>query len=152
MRRKEKEITEKKGIEEVLCSAMVCRLAMSAADQPYMVPLCFGYKDGNLYFHCAREGMKLDILQKNKKVCFECDMGHEVVRSDTPCEWGMKGLSVIGFGRAHLIDAPEAKREALDLIMEHYGGKGPFLYKEKGFEKSLIIKVEIESMTGKRLI
>ncbi len=123
MRRKEKEITEKAEIEQILRGAMVCRLAMSVDDQPYMVPLCFGYKDGNLYSHCAREGMKLEFLEKNNKVCFECDMGHEVVRSDRPCEWGMKGLSVIGFGRAHLLDTPEAKREALGLIMEHYGGK-----------------------------
>jgi hypothetical protein len=35
--------------------------------------------------------------------------------------------------------------------MEHYGAKGPFSYKEKGFEKALIMKVEIESMTGKKI-
>jgi nitroimidazol reductase NimA-like FMN-containing flavoprotein (pyridoxamine 5'-phosphate oxidase superfamily) len=151
MRRKEREITEKGRIEEILRRSVVCRLAMSVDDQPYLVPLCFGYKDGNLYFHCAREGMKVDMLNKNNKVCFECDIDHEVVRSDTACEWAMKGLSVIGLGRAYLLDSPEAKREALDLIMEHYGGEEPFFYKEKGFHKSLIIKVEIESMTGKKL-
>ena len=151
MRRKEREITEKRVIEEILRDAKVCRLAMSVDDQPYMVPLCFGYSHGNLYFHCAREGMKLDMVRKNNKVCFECDVDHELITSVSPCEWGMKGRSVVGFGEVSLLEAPEAKREALGVIMEHYGAKGPFSYKEKGFEKALIMKVEIESMTGKRL-
>jgi nitroimidazol reductase NimA-like FMN-containing flavoprotein (pyridoxamine 5'-phosphate oxidase superfamily) len=151
MRRKEREITEAGAMEEIIRSAQVCRLAMSVDDQPYVVPLCFGYSDGCLYFHCAREGMKLDMVRKNERVCFECDVDHDLVMSESPCEWGMKGRSVVGFGRASLIEAPEAKREALDVIMEHYRAKGPFSYKEKGFEKALIIKVEIDKMTGKKM-
>jgi nitroimidazol reductase NimA-like FMN-containing flavoprotein (pyridoxamine 5'-phosphate oxidase superfamily) len=117
MRRKEREITEVGAMEEIIRSAQVCRLAMSVDDQPYVVPLCFGYSDGCLYFHCAREGMKLDMVRKNERVCFECDVDHDLVMSESPCEWGMKGRSVVGFGRASLIEAPEAKREALDVIM-----------------------------------
>jgi nitroimidazol reductase NimA-like FMN-containing flavoprotein (pyridoxamine 5'-phosphate oxidase superfamily) len=151
MRRKEREITEKSMLEEIIHRAQVCRLAMSVDDRPYVIPLCFGYKDGNLYFHCAREGMKLDMVRKNNNVCFECDVDHELVVSESPCEWGIKGRSVVGFGKISLIEEPEAKRDALDVIMEHYGGKGPFLYKEKGFEKALIMKVKIERMTGKKV-
>jgi nitroimidazol reductase NimA-like FMN-containing flavoprotein (pyridoxamine 5'-phosphate oxidase superfamily) len=151
MRRKEKEITKKSAMEEILHRAPLCRLAMSVDDQPYVIPLCFGYRDGNLYFHCAQQGAKLDMVRRNDRVCFECDVDHELVVSESPCEWGMKGSSVVGFGRVSLIETPEAKREALDLIMEHYGAKGPFSYKEKGVEKALIMKLEIERMTGKKL-
>ena len=151
MRRKEKEIIEKTGLEEILQRALVCRLAMSVRDQPYVVPLCFGYREGRLYFHCAKEGMKLDMLRKNNRVCFECDVDLTLVPAEKACEWGMKGRSVVGFGRARTLDDPESKRAALDVIMEHYGSKGPFIYKEKGFLKALIIMVEIESMTGKKL-
>jgi nitroimidazol reductase NimA-like FMN-containing flavoprotein (pyridoxamine 5'-phosphate oxidase superfamily) len=151
MRRKEKEIKEKSALEEILQQALVCRLAMSVNDQPYVVPMCFGYRDGCLYFHCAGEGMKLDWIRKNNSVCFECDVDQALVPSENPCEWGIKGKSIVGFGRACLLDDPESKRDALDLIMEHYGATGPFSYKEKGFQKALIIKVEIESMTGKKI-
>ena len=151
MRRKEREITEKKALEDIIRRAPLCRLAMSADDQPYVIPLCFGYREGQLYFHCAQEGMKVDMVKKNSRVCFECDVDHELVVSESPCEWGMKGRSVVGFGKASLIETAEGKREALDLIMEHYGAKGPFAYKEKGFEKALIIKVRIDTMTGKKL-
>ena len=151
MRRKEKEIKDRKEQEEIIRRALVCRLAMSVDDRPYVVPLCFGYRDGSLYFHCAAEGMKLDILRKNNRVCFECEVDQALAPGETPCEWGVKGQSVVGFGRALLLDDAESKKEALDLIMEHYGAEGPFAYKEKGFRKALIVKVEIETMTGKKI-
>ena len=151
MRRKEKEIAEREVLDEVLHKAPICHLAMSDNDQPYVIPLNFGYEDNALYFHCAREGKKLDILRKNNRVCFEVDVDHELVKGESGCEWGMKGRSVIGIGKAFLINDTVGKQRALDVILRHYGAPGPFSYKEKGFEKVLIIKVEIESMTGKRI-
>jgi len=150
MRRKEKEIAEREVLEEILHKAPVCHLAMSDRDQPYVVPLNFGYHDNALYFHCAREGRKLDILRKNNRVCFEVDVDHELVKGESACEWGMKGKSVVGIGKAFLIDDAVGKQQALDIIMKHYGAQEPFSYKAKGFEKALIIKVEIESMSGKK--
>jgi uncharacterized protein len=151
MRRKEKEIAHREPLEEVLQKALICRLAMSDNDQPYVIPLNFGYEDNTLYFHCAREGKKLDILRKNSRICFEVDIDHELVKGESACEWGMKGRSVVGIGKAFLINDMAGKQKALDIIMKHYGAPGPFSYKEKGVEKVLIIKVEIESMTGKKI-
>jgi nitroimidazol reductase NimA-like FMN-containing flavoprotein (pyridoxamine 5'-phosphate oxidase superfamily) len=78
------------------------------------------------------------------------DVDHELVKGESACEWGMKGRSVVGIGKAYLIDDTAGKQQALEIIMRHYGAPEPFSYKEKGFEKALIIKVEIESMTGKK--
>jgi nitroimidazol reductase NimA-like FMN-containing flavoprotein (pyridoxamine 5'-phosphate oxidase superfamily) len=61
MRRSEKEITAKTEIESIIQQSMVCRLAMSEGQIPYIVPLCFGYRNDTLYFHSAKEGKKLDI-------------------------------------------------------------------------------------------
>ena len=71
MRRKDREIEDRAELESIIGAAMVCRLAMSEDDRPYIVPLCFGYKDGNLYFHSAEEGKKLEILRVNSSICFE---------------------------------------------------------------------------------
>ena len=149
MRRKEKEIVEKKDIETVIAAARVCRLAMSDNEQPYIVPLCFGYADDVLYIHSAMEGKKLDILKKNNRVCFEIDIDTEVKIGKTPCEWGMRFRSVIGFGKAHFIDDAESKRSALDTIMRQYSNDA-FEYPDKVMDKTVVIRVEIESMTGKR--
>ena len=149
MRRKEKEITDKTAMESIILNSSVCRLAFSEENRPYIVPLCFGYEDDTLYFHSAREGRKLDILRKNNKVCFEFDIDHEIVEADDACRWGMKYQSVIGFGKGSIIGDIESKRKALNIIMQHYS-RNSYEYPDKAVKKIVIIKVEIEHMTGKQ--
>jgi nitroimidazol reductase NimA-like FMN-containing flavoprotein (pyridoxamine 5'-phosphate oxidase superfamily) len=62
---------------------------MSADGQPYIVPVCFGYDDGTLYFHSATAGRKLDVLRKNNAVCVEFDVDCEVVKAENACKWGI---------------------------------------------------------------
>ena len=115
-----------------------------------MVPLCFGYEKGALYFHSAIEGRKLEILKKNPRVCFEMDIDCEIVRSEDRCT--MKYRCVIGSGNASFIEALEDKRKALDLIMRHYNQE-TFPYPEPVLMNMLtVIKVEIVEMTGKASI
>jgi len=149
MRRKEKEITDKTAMESIILKSSVCRLAMSEEDRPYIVPLCFGYVDDTLYFHSAREGRKLDILKNNNKVCFEFDIDHEIVEADDACKWTMKYQSVIGVGKGSIIEDLESKRKALTIIMQHYS-RNFYEYPDKTVKKIVIIKVEIEHMTGKK--
>ena len=61
----------------------------------------------------------------------------------------MKYRSVIGFGKASFVDDLEEKKKGLDAIMEHYAGRS-FDYPEPALKETTIIKVEIESMTGKQ--
>jgi len=147
--RKDREIISKYEIESIINKAFVCRLGMVDENGPYVVPLSFGYKEGSLYFHSAKEGRKLDILKKNKRVCFEIDTDHEIVESEKACKWGMKYKSVIGFGNALFIEDMESKKTALGIIMHHYSGRS-FEFEEKEVKRVVIFKVEIESMTGKK--
>ncbi len=146
MRKKEREIYDPLATESIIERANVCRLAMCEKGVPYVVPLCFGYEVGALYFHSATEGRKLEILKDNPKVCFEMDVDWELVRSGNRCN--MKYRSVIGNGHATLVEEPADKRHALDLIMRHYHQE-PFAYPEATLKRTAIIKVEIEEMTGK---
>ena len=149
MRRKEKEIIDKSEIESIIRKSMVCRLGLVDGGMPYVVPLCFGYDNGALFFHSAKEGKKIEILRRNSRVCFEFDIAPEVKTGKSACAWGMKYRSVIGFGRALFVEDPEERRKALDSIMRQYAD-GDFEYSEKSFGKALVIKVEIKSMTGKK--
>jgi nitroimidazol reductase NimA-like FMN-containing flavoprotein (pyridoxamine 5'-phosphate oxidase superfamily) len=149
MRKKEKEIKAHEAIESIIQKSLVCRLALSEGNRPYIIPLCFGYQDHTLYFHCAREGRKIDILRKNPRVCFEFDIDHELVTDEQACKFDMKYRSVIGFGKASLVEDPESKRRALDAIMSHYTGK-IFTYPDDLVAKTGILKVEIENLSGKK--
>ena len=149
MRRRDKEVTDKKAIEEIILRSKVCKLAMCDRNQPYIVPLCFGFKDNTLYFHSAPKGKKIEILKKNPNVCFEFEIFSQVIQSATACKWGMKYQSVIGYGKASFITDEDSKRQAFDTIMNQYA-QGSFLYKDASLKSAIIVKVEIESMTGKK--
>ena len=149
MRRQDKEITDIKAIENIIERSLVCRLALSDNGQPYIVPLSFGYQDKTLYFHVAREGRKLDILRNNNNVCFEFDIDQKIVGGKKACNWSMKYRSVIGFGKAKVLDDFELKKTALDCIMKHYADEGPFEFPVESLQRTVIIKVDIEQMSGK---
>ena len=149
IRRREKAVAGRAEIEAIIRKATVCRVGLSDGDQPYVVPLCFGYRDNILYFHSAREGRKLDILRRNDKVCFEFDVGGEVVKSGDPCRWGMRYQSVIGFGRATFVEDAESKRRALEIIVNQYAA-GAFSFPAEAIHTTAVIRVDIERMTGKQ--
>ncbi len=150
MRRKDREIKDKKLMESILERATVCRVGLSENNVPYIVPVNFGYRDNCLYFHSAKEGKKIDMIRGNNNVCFEIDSDSEVVKGENACGWTMKYYSIIGFGRAFFVEGFEEKRKALDVVMEHYAGKSSLEYSEEAVNNAAIIKVEIESMTGKK--
>ena len=148
MRRKDKEITEREVIDSIIAESKVCRLGLSDDDGPYIVPLSFGYDGTALYFHGAAEGKKIDILRKNSTVCFEFDNDCEPIQSDTGCDWSVRYESVIGYGKARLLEDMDSKLRALDIIMKHYSGKS-FEYPEQKVNKTAVIRVDIETVTGK---
>lgn len=150
MRRKDKEITNKTEIEAILKEAFICHLGLSDGDQPYVVPMNYGYEDGHIYLHCAAVGKKLDIIKKNNKVCFAVELpGAKVVKKDDqPCDWGMSFRSVIGYGTAELIEAPEEKIKALGIIVKGVEDRS-FSFPEAEVKRTAVIDVTIQEMTGK---
>ncbi len=150
MRRKEKEIQSQEEMVAILEEAPVCRLGLCKDHVPYVVPMNFGYRDGCLYVHCARQGRKMDMLRANPRVCFEVDTDLEVIRAEQPCDWGMRFASVIGSGTASILEDPEEKKRGLDAIMEHYGSRPLQPYGESILEQTAVIRVQVEEMTGKR--
>jgi hypothetical protein len=150
MRKAEREIRDPADLLAIMKEALVCRIGLSDDGAPYVVPMNFGLGENCLYLHCAGEGRKLDIIRKNDRVCFEMDLLRELKRSETACGWGVRYESVIGFGRAVLVDDAAEKRRGIDRIMNHYGAQGPFFYPDEILARTEVIRIDIESVTGKR--
>jgi nitroimidazol reductase NimA-like FMN-containing flavoprotein (pyridoxamine 5'-phosphate oxidase superfamily) len=150
MRRSDKEIKDPKEMAEILRKAPVCRLGLCCDDVPYVVPLSFGYRDGCLFLHSARQGKKMDMIRTNPRVCFEVEVDVDVIRADEPCDWGMRFASVIGYGTASVLEDPEEKRSGLNAIMEHYASPSPPYYPDAVLKHTAVIRVQVEEMTGKR--
>ncbi len=150
MRRADREIKDPKAIRALMDKAPVCRIGVSDDGMPYVVPMSFGLGERDLYFHCAAEGRLLNIIRRNDRVCFEMDLFREVILGQSPCGCSCRYESVIGFGRAVIMDDPGEKKAALDRIMEHYGQQVPSAYKPEIFEKTTVIRIAVESLTAKR--
>jgi uncharacterized protein len=152
MRRKEREISDKKELLEILDSASVCRIALND-DVPYIVPLSYGYtwKDRlELYFHSATNGKKMELLKQDKRAGFEIDTGNSIVKSESPCDWGTKYRSIIGKGTIEWIDDPILMEQAMDRIMDHYGHQGKPSYGDGAFDKVRIFKLVASELAGKQ--
>lgn len=152
MRLREKEITDRSEIEELLKGEKVCRMAMCDGSTPYVVPTTYGYHSGAIYLHSSKLGRKMDVLRENNRVCIAIDTGHDLVQGplDTSCKSTIRFKSIIATGRAKLVEDQAEKSKAMDIIMRQMFGDQAFQYSPEGIRDMAIIKVELESITGKK--
>jgi hypothetical protein len=150
MRRKDKEITDKHIIQDILSKSEICRIALTDGESPYIVPLNYGFFENTFYFHSASTGKKIDIIKKNNRVCFEIEYSQEIVRQAQSCNWTTKYRSVIGFGNIEILTDPEQKKKGLDIIMAHYGKPDNNQYIEADVERIVILKLVITEVSGKQ--
>lgn len=150
MRRCDREINDFSKIESFLKSLKTCRMAMIDGDEPYVVPMNFGYHDRKVYMHGAKEGKKLRVLQKNPRVCLEWDReGNLIDHHEDPCRWGMKFTSVIGWGNASILIEEKEKVEALRLFMTQFSDKPDWEFNPTMVKNTLVIVVELDKVSGK---
>ena len=149
MRRKDRRIDDPLKIDEIIAQGRVCHLSLHDLPAPYVVPMSFGYNNRTLYFHAARDGHKVDLFTQNPRAGFaiSIELG-DVEGGEQGCEWSVRFRSVLGHGTVSVIEAPDEKRFALDRIMDQYTD-GRFVYTDAMVERTLVFKLEIESMTGK---
>ncbi len=154
MRRSDREIKDKDGLVDILRRGDVCRLALVDGAEPYLVTLNYGFSwDGDrpiLYFHCANEGRKLDILHRNPRVCFGVDVDHVLVPGGNGCGWGMKYKSVVGTGEAVVVRDSAERELGLQLMMTHYSGRTGFQFEESVLAKTTVLKLMVAELTGKK--
>lgn len=117
---------------------------------PYTIPINFYYDevDNKIYFHCAKEGHKVDAIKKCDKVCFT--VWNQGFKKEGNWEWN--ATSVVVFGKAKLVSDVEIKREKLRKLAEKYYPTQAEVEKAmtgSSFEPAQIFAIEIEHMTGK---
>jgi hypothetical protein len=119
-------------------------------DYPYAVPVNYVYYNDKIYFHSAKEGHKIDSINKNSKVSFA------VVDEDTIVskEYTSYFRSAIAFGKARIVEGDE-RYEAFRALVEKYSGELPDEDKQKeinGCSRALIVAVDIDHITGKEAL
>jgi nitroimidazol reductase NimA-like FMN-containing flavoprotein (pyridoxamine 5'-phosphate oxidase superfamily) len=141
-------IRDVKVIEAIIRKAQICHLAFSDGTIPYVIPMHFGYDNGTLYFHSGQNGKKMEILKKNPDVSFALETDVELVQAKTACEFTARFRSVVGFGRASIVEDREEKRKALSVLMRQYSEKS-FTFRDEKLKIVAIIKVTVTEMMAR---
>lgn len=150
--RRELEITDIEKIRHILDTSLVTHVGMVDDDEPYVVPMNFGYiMDGDkltIYLHGAKKGRKIDVLRANPKVFFEMECDLQPFEGDVACRYGMAYSSLMGKGNAVIVEDVEEKKLALSAVMKTQTGKD-FTFEDKMVSFVNIIRIDVTAYTAK---
>ena len=152
MRRNEREVTDKNEIFDILSRCDTVRIGIQGDGCPYIVPItpAVEMEEGKavVYFHCAKEGRKIELLRANPNVCIEGDFfikTEKIAHGITT-----RYESVIGFGRCEFLKDEGEIVRALRLLVEQYGYPNYPLEECKSLSRVLVGKIVLDEITGKR--
>lgn len=145
MRRKERECNDPAFFTSLFEQADVITLAFQAEDPPYVIPVNFVFMDGALYFHCAREGRKLDCLRRAPGVGFSV---HEILSIDRENATTLY-RSLCGTGKAACVTDSEEKGRALEKLAHKYQSRCTLPVPQKTLQATEVVKITITTLSGK---
>ncbi len=151
VRRRDKEITDREEMKEVLRSTKYVTLSLSMKNEPYLVTLSHGYDDRRncIYFHCAKEGKKIDYVKANSKVWGQAFIDHGY--ADGKCNHIY--TSVHFSGKITLIDDLDEKLEAMKcMIRQLERDPEPMIarLKPERLRDTAMGRIDIDYMSGKK--
>ena len=145
-------VTDTQQILHILDSGKVLHLGLSVNDEPYVVPMNYGYawEDGKLvvYLHSAVRGKKLEMVQTNPKVFFSIDCDRMPFEGRVPCQYGMVYSSIMGRGVASIVEDVEEKKQAMTLSMKTQTGKD-FTFEDRLVTIVTVIRIDVSEYTAK---
>lgn len=152
MRLKEQAIEDEEEMRAILHKVRYVTMAMCEGNEPYLVTISHGYdpERNAIYFHCAHDGKKIDILRSNNVVWGEAllDLG------SGEGECGQLYRTTQFRGAVSFVENEEEKRHGLSVLMSAFGDDpAKFFEKEDArerLEKLSIGRVDIDHMSAKR--
>ena len=152
MTKRELQIVDPEQIRGILDTAKVLRLGLALGDEPYIVPMNYGYiMEGEkltFYLHSARKGKKLDILRANPKVFVELDCDLRPFDGVKPCQYGLSYSSLMARGTARILEDPEEKMAAMTALMKTQTGKD-FSFNERLVSIVAVTRIDVAEYTAK---
>ena len=150
--KRERQVTDPQQILHILDTAKVLNLGLSVNDEPYVVPMNYGYimEDGKLtlYLHSAVKGKKLDMIQANPRVFFSMDCDRMPFEGRVACQYGLVYSSIMGSGTATLVDDVEEKKRAMSILMKTQTG-GDFTFEDRLVTIVTVIRIDVAEYTAK---
>lgn len=153
MTRREREVTDIEEIRGILERSKIVHIGMVDSDGVYVVPMNYGYtlEDGvlTLYLHGAPRGRKIDAMRADPNVFFEMECDLAPFEGEVACKYGVAYASIMGRGRAEILEDPAEKRRGLSILMKTQTGKD-FSFDDKMASVVSVIRITALEYTAKR--
>lgn len=153
MRRSDREITDKKLIEEFIAKEQILRVAFCDNGDIYIVPVNYGYSFESdkyvFYFHGAKAGRKYELSKLEPSVGFEIDGKYRLLESESACDFSAAFQSVIGTGTLQLVEDKEEKRRGLNAIMKQTTQKAEWDYEDKMMDAVAVFRLDVDKISCK---
>ena len=153
MHKKERQITYQKYILDVLRKGQYTVISMCKENEPYLVTMNYGFDEEKyaLYFHCAPEGLKLDFIRSNSRICATVieDKGYLAGR----CSHAYK--TVVFWGKMVDVRSLSEKKHGMEILLSHLE-KNPEevrnnqLPNDSAYEDVHVLRLDIDEITGKQ--
>lgn len=153
MRRKDREIKDQEKMLAIMHDCDCCRIGLVDGKEAYIVPMNFGYEETkgniNLYFHCAKEGRKLDLLSGQEVVTFEMDAKHTLVEGKAGCDFSYLYQCIMGRGEMEIVEDEVQKRYGLWKILQHYSDAAKREFYPELLERVCVLKLSVTEWSCK---
>jgi nitroimidazol reductase NimA-like FMN-containing flavoprotein (pyridoxamine 5'-phosphate oxidase superfamily) len=158
MRRREREVTDRNEILNILDKSLIVHLGLCEADgMPYVVPMNYGYcfQEDHLviYVHGATSGHMYDVIHENSRVSFEMECDVLPFSGSVACKYGMAYSCIMGRGTARILTDEEdsqEKQDALTLLMKAQTGRDDFSFNEKLAAVVNVVRIDVTDYTAKK--
>ena len=150
-RRKDRGMKSSRDMELLLERMPVGRLAVSTAEDPYIVAVNYVFMEGNICFHSGPAGRKMEALRTDPRVCFMVEEIGPQVLWEKGCGISQIYKSVVCFGKAEFVEGQAEKRAILEKMAPKYV---PSRYpipplKDENIKMTAVIRIVIGAMSGK---
>lgn len=158
MHKIEREITDPDVMDDILRRGKWTTLALVGGETPdapwpYALTLSYGYvpDERALYFHTAKEGLKLEILARNPHVCGTVVEDHGYRQG----QCAHKYRSVVFWGEMEILNGSEERRHAIEVLIDHLEDN-PAVMRQKlvdrgeTYERGCMLRLRIVGITGKQ--
>ena len=144
-------ITDLNEKEEIIKQCDICFVGFSEADgSPYVIPMNFGYVDGDIILHSGLHGKHLNLLGLDNRICVTFCSGRKLVyqHPDVACSYSMTSRSVLCKGTVSFVEDLVEKESLLNEFMKNYTDR-TFKYSTPALENVKVWKMKITEMTAK---
>jgi len=152
VREADRAVYDREAAYRILDEGFLCHVGFVAEGQPFVIPTSYGRKDASLYIHGSAASRMLRQLKDGAPVCITVTLLDGLVLARSIFNHSMNYRSVVVLGKATLVDDPQEKIAALQLLSEHIlpgrwaDARQP---NERELKATSVLRVPIEEFSAK---